>query len=120
MSFLVGPYPLELADVLGSTRRAVDRWRVTPAGPSGDLKPGRPPGLYLMVDEGAIFGVWLTFGPTWMDRGDPGEAKDPPYADEVFTAFTEAIWWNRFDVSPVSVGQEGRTWTPLLVLEWPA
>jgi len=120
MSVLVGPYPLELADVLGSTRRALDRWQAKPEGPPPSKKGGREPGLWLMVENEALFGVWLTFGSTWLDRGDPGEAKDPPYADEVFTAFTEAVWWSRLDVAPVTEAGTVRTWTPLLVLEWPS
>jgi hypothetical protein len=120
MSILLGPYPLELADVLGSTRRALDRWQANPEGPTRSKKGGRVPGLWLLVQDGALYGVWLTFGATWLDRGDPGEAKDPPYADEVFTAFTEAVWWSRLKVAPVTREQAALTWTPLLVLEWPS
>ena len=120
MSILFGPYPLELADVLGSTRRALDRWQANPEGPTRAKQQGRAPGLWLLVQGGELYGVWLIFGPTWLDRGDPGEAKDPPYADEVFTAFTEAVWWSRLKVAPVTEEQGARTWTPLLVLEWPA
>jgi hypothetical protein len=72
-----------------------------------------------MLQHNALVGVWLVFGATWTDRGDAGESTLPPYAGEVLTALTEAVWWDRLEVAPREHDGKADTWTPLVVLEWP-
>jgi hypothetical protein len=118
---LLGPEPLELTDVLGATRRAVERWLGGAALPEQPEDRLRSPGLYLAVRaaEPELVGVWICFGPTWMDRGHAAPSGLPPYADAVLTALTEAVWWSRLRVWPIDSTGPARRWTPLVVLEWP-
>lgn len=119
MITLTGPFPLELGDVLGSTRRALSRWQAGAAPGVVEAEQTRAPGLYLALEGEALTGVWLVFGATWTDRGDPGESPTPPYASEVLTALTEAVWWERLTVAPRESNEKAERWTPLVVLEWP-
>ncbi len=116
---LLGPFPLELSDVLGSTRRALEMWLGGSVAATVGAEDAREPGLYLVLEGEALAGTWLVFGPTWSERGDPGETPTPPYAADILTALTEAVWWDRLPVSPRTETDGAIKWTPLVVLEWP-
>ncbi len=115
---LFGPSALEITDVEGSTRRALDAWQ---AGTLLELNGRGPrrPGLYLMLEGGSLTGVWLVLGPSWVDRGDPGDDVVPPCAGAVLNALTEAIWWSRLKVHPRQDRGSASVWRPVVVLEWP-
>jgi hypothetical protein len=77
---------------------------------------GSAAGLWLLVDDaGALRGFWLTAGESWLDEG-PNAGRMPPYAKGLLDAVTEAVWWQRFRVAPVTLD----AWRPILVTEWPA
>ena len=88
---------------------------------AGESAPaGNEPGLYLLWDmsgEPALAGFWLTFGTDYLDRGPVGPPElEPPFVEDLLTAATEAVWWKYLPVTPHHKG----TWTPTVVMEWPA
>lgn len=121
---LSGPTPLDLGAVHASATSALDEAaRLVADGGGPTLRPlaGAPlrPGLYLIWrEEGAraLAGFWLVFGPSYLDSGPPGPPeREPPFARELLTAVTEAVWWQHLPVWP----RQGDTWRPVMVLEWP-
>ena len=119
---LHGPYPLDLGLPQAAARRALAALAATRRG-TGELptpRAGRPPGLYLIVQDGkdrpALLGFWLVAGPSWLREGTLGAPERMvPYVEAVLDAATEAVWWRDLATTPTV----GRSWRPLIVFEWP-
>lgn len=75
---------------------------------------GSAPGLYLLVEDEALRGFWVTLGEDWLEVGSVSGVV-PPFAKALLEAATETLWWSRYPVRPLVLG----AWRPLVVLEWP-
>lgn len=126
--FLQGPFFLDPMAVGTSTRTALlaGEARVRAAGARWERPSeadGRAPGLYLLWNLGEnphIVGFWVVFGSEYLDNGPMGPPDlDPPYAAEILTAATEAVWWKNLPTWGSTASGLDRDWTPLVVLEWP-
>ena len=119
---LVGPWPLEAANLTASTRVALaEVGAALRAGQAEELRgAGRAeqPGLYLILQDEprpALSGFWIVFGPSFLDDGPLGPPEAvPPYASGLLDAATEEVWWKNLPVAAAGPG----LWRPLIVLEW--
>ncbi len=125
---LVGPYDFDLDAQVATARAAISA--VAKAVRENDAKTLAPVvpkrvGLYLMLtgpEEAEakkleIAGFWVVLGNNWMTKGPVGPPdREPPVAKALLDAATEEVWWESV---PVASKKKG-TWSPVVVLEWPA
>ncbi|MCB9765010.1 MAG: hypothetical protein H6739_34875 [Alphaproteobacteria bacterium] len=116
-----GPFTFDLSAPTASAARALtEAEAVLRSGGPPKEGDGNEPGLYVVWhdDDGrfAIAGFWLVIGPNFLGEGPPPAPEGvPPFAHELLTALTEQVWWRTLQVWP----EEGGTWRPLVVVEWP-
>ena len=113
---LQGPLPFDPATPGDAARAAL--LGAVDAPMAGRPSAGRRPGLYLLWrDDGApaLVGLWISLGARFAgSAAGEGGARRPPFAEELLTALTEAVWWRSLPVDSTS----HRSWRPVLVTEY--